>query len=485
VIFRPLNSQSNARRVVFITDTNTSLIELCTEDGGTQRFSPLNNADDALLKIRKCAIYSLVKPKQLIMLGGCNQWKVVKYHGRVQRLIYRDTVSVYPWSTFGPSPSDLLPLFDSLRELGVNPASLSTMARNSWLRLLRSPVWTKEWGIERVGRKAFIGGRKEALNAPANYEGAHYLDLPAAYLSAMGDPLPLHIRETRDAVWCDEGITEAIVEIPQSSWNPLPIRLGSGKRNADFQVYGWGRTRGIFVISELRNAVENHGIRAELIRVWRGAKFKPIFEDWLPWALELRQLSGTAGLAAKMMTTRLWSLFAINQSRHGREVLSFLDPAGREKVYTPIPIQHSRAGGDATTFLAAIIASRVRVRLLQELIPNGAVYVDTDGGITPREIEVSGWRETRIMDRVEIKGAQAFRWFCPECAETHLPWHYSIAGIPSDSPFCPALFEYARADQLWDTGPFAITLPAGEIEEVKGWAKTQQPEVAPLAEEAL
>src|SRR6266508_350709 len=205
MIFRPISRQEKPREIVFITDANGSGLELTFRDGGTCFFRTIDTADSALLGLRRKAVYSLVKPKQLIMLGGCHRWKVIKYHGRVQRRIYRDHTSIYPWSTFGPDPQALLPLFEGLSELGVNPTSLSTMARNSWLRLLLSPVWTKEWGVDHVGRRAFTGGRKEAVDAPANYVGAHYLDLPAAYLSAMADPLPLHIRESKDRIWCDEG----------------------------------------------------------------------------------------------------------------------------------------------------------------------------------------------------------------------------------------------------------------------------------------
>lgn len=488
MIYRPIAPQQRAREIAFIIDANSRHLEVAFRDGGSVRYLNLDDADRALLGLKRYALYSLIKPTHLYRLGGCNRWKIYKYHGRIQRLVYRDHTTIYPFKAFGPDPQHLLPLFDALRDSGINPSSLSTMARNSWLRHLRSPIWTKEWGLENAGRKAFIGGRKETVSAPASYVGAHYLDLPAAYLGAMADPIPLHLRETSDATWTDEGIAEAIVEIPRSAtgWQPLPIRVGSGrKRNADFSVYGWGRTRGFFVISELRNAVENHGVSVELVRVWKGSKFKEPFADWLPWAYDLRSLPGASGLAAKMITTRLWSLFSTNSGKYKREVVTFNDPKGKEKVYTTVPAIRSRSGGDSTTFLSAIIASRVRVRLLQELIPKGAVYVDTDGGITPREITVPGWRETRIMDRVEIRGAQAFRWECPNCGEGHLPWHYSIAGIPSDSPFCPVFFEHSQPDKIWDMGPGALALPASEIGEARRKAQTQELEPAPLSDEAI
>lgn len=485
--FRPIERQKRPREIAFIIDANTSHLEVAYRDGGTRRYNDFKNAEAALLGLRKYAVYSLVKPSQLVHFGGHDKWEVHQYHARSQRLIYRKHTTIYPLSSFGPDPQHLLPLFDAFADLGVNPSSLSTMAKNSWLRHLRKAIRVLEWRDDGAGRKAFMGGRKEALRAPANYVGAHYLDLSAAYLRAMEAPLPLHLHETQDAVWTEEGIAEAIIDIPRSptGWQPLPIRLGTGRRHkADFSVYGWGKTRGFFVISELRNAMENHGVSVELLRVWRGYSFRTPFADWLPWAYDLRSLPGTSGGLAKAITTRLWSRFAFNPGKHNAQVLTFADPRGKDKVYTPKPVP-KYSGGAKTTFLSAIIASRVRVRLLQELIPRGAVYVDTDGGIVPREITVAGWRETRIMDRLEIRAPQAFRWECPDCGEDHLPWHYSVAGIPSGSPLIPAFFEHAKPDTLWDMGPGSLALPASEIGEARKRAETQALEPAPLEGESL
>jgi len=481
VILHPLERQQHPREVMFIIDANTNLLEVCTEGGWSVRRS--GSASERLLfDQEECAVYSLVPPKQLVMFQGHHNWKVMKYHGRVQRLIYKDSVSIYSWATFGPDPQQLLPLFDAFSELGVNPTSLSTMARNSWLRTLPRKLWLKEWSSEDIGKAAFIGGRKEAAAAPANYVGAKYLDLPAAYLQAMAAPVPTHIRETEPR-WCDSGFAQATIEIlPGLAWNPLPIRLGTGKRGTDFQVYGWGKGHGIWEINELRNAVDEFGAKVELQRVWRGYRESELFSSWLPWAHDLRGLSDAAGIAAKALTTRLWSLFAMNGTRHGREVLSFADKEGKEKVRTPIPMSFQRG---QIPFVSAIVSSRVRVRLLNELLGEGAVYCDTDGGIVPDTVDVAGWKTDRVMDRVEIKAAQAFRWYCPGCAENHIPWHYSIAGFPQDSPYREQLFEYANASQTWDIGPYSMTLPAGEIREVRSRFQTSTATEAPYEEDSL
>src|SRR5215213_3047121 len=193
--YEPWTPQRPMKPFVFITDANTSTLEI-SDESGCKRYHTVEAAESRLALLRnKAVIYSLVKAKQLILFGGATNWKVIQYHGRNQRLIYKGVVSIHSWSSFGPDPQALLPFFDALRELKVGPASLSTMATNSWRRTLTRGYNIIEWGRPpKVGRSAFFGGRKEALDAPAVYSGARYLDLPAAYLQGMRDPIPMHLQ---------------------------------------------------------------------------------------------------------------------------------------------------------------------------------------------------------------------------------------------------------------------------------------------------
>ena len=488
MIFHPLPPQSKPREIIFITEANTDILEICTDHGWTNRRSG-EESEVLMFSLEDSAVYSLVQPKQLITFQGCHNWQVVKYHSRVQRLIYKNAVSIYPWSTFGSDPQELMPFFDALRDLSVAPASLSTMARNSWLRLLKEPAWIKEWGNHDAGRLAFIGGRKEAIQAPANYVGAHYLDLSAAYLQAMEGPVSTHLRQVDIGQrWPENGIAGAVVNIPsldRGQWGPLPLRIGRGKRGTDFQVYGWGTYSNYWTIPELRNAAKKHGVSVESQQIWKGVREQAIFATWLPWAYDLRELPGASKLAAKMLTTRLWSLFAINTDKHSREIITFGDAKGIERFYTATPIPGGKRFTQQTSFISSIISSRVRIRLLEELLPNGAIYCDTDGGIVPREVNVPGWRQTKVMDRVEVKGAQAYRWHCPDCSVQHHPWHYSIAGMPPDSPLCADLFAYSKPNDLWSFGPYSLTVPAGEINETLQRVKTATVHDAPLEGESL
>lgn len=476
--FEPWIPQREPKPFMFITDANGATLELCDQEGGTRRYG-VENGSRALLKLgHGTVLYSLIKPKQLILFAGAQNWKVIQYHERTQRMIFQDTTPVHAFSSFGPNPMALLPFFDALAELGIGPASLSTMASNSWLRLLPRRYSFIEWGKgPKIGRLAFHGGRKEALQPlPATYSGAKYLDLPAAYLQAMSSPIPVFLSERGELKWFDEGICEADVRIPHQSWNPLPYRLGRGQRGIDLQIFPYGTARGYFVTSELRNAVTNHGVDAKLLRVWRGYPIREPFSAWLPWAYDLRKLEGMAGLAAKQMTARLWSLFARNPAQYKRLEISFEDRKGTRKIITELP-SSSNSSLDGTVFVSAIIASRVRVRLLEELIPAGAVHVDTDGGIVPSTAHVPGWAEKRRMDAVEIHSSQAYRWQCPDCPSCRgrhrtSPWHYSVSGMPADSPYLPTIFERMPANQLLRMKSHAaIAIPTQTVEEAKSWLR--------------
>jgi hypothetical protein len=476
---------------VFITDANASLLEISDEQG-TKRYRTVKGAVSRLERLHnKAVIYALIPAKQLILFGGAQNWKIVKYHGRVVRMEYDNRFRFHSWPAFGPDPQELVPFFDAITKLGIGPASMSTMAMNSWLIDLpvgapRGSLNIVEWGSgPKIGRSAFMGGRKEALQpVPATYSGCKYLDLPAAYLAAMSDPIPMYLRETTEPRWVDEGICQAVVAIPQQSWNPLPFRIARGQRDIDLEVYAHGNARGIFVVSELRNAIKHHGVTAELERVWKGYIPKTPFSNWLPWAMELRKLPGASGLAAKQMTTRLWSLFGQNPARHNKIEITFEDKKGIRKNIVQVSSRtNPRIEGSA--FFSAIIASRVRQRLLNELIPHGAVQVDTDGGIVPSTVVVPGWATKKYMDRVEIRSSQAYRWQCPDCPSCPgrhptSPWHYSIAGFRSNDPVVPDMFERVDSKRLlkarWQG---AIAIPAQTISEARRYIRDEDIEAVP------
>ena len=483
MIFRPIEPRTARRRIVFVTDAGPELLETTTEHGAVTRRTSRLSVELLLHACDDAAIYTLVKPKQLASCLGYDNWTIIKYHNRVVRLIFRNAISIYPFSTFGPDWQALMPFFDALRELGVQPSSMSTMVANTWLRLLPEPVWLCDWGNSDMGRRALHGGRKEARIAPASFSGVEYLDMRAAYLHAMREPIPTHLRQ-HEPIDGHEGIIAGSVRVPELPWGPLPFLLHAGKRRTSFYQYGHGRGTGIWPVSELELAISQGAEVPEVRGSWVGYRPKPIFGAWLPWALALRTLSGPAGLAAKMLTTRLWSLFAVNPASK-RQVVTFTDRKGLDRHVIESTGHGSRFA--SVPFVAAIIASRVRQRLYRELLTHpSSVYCDTDGGIVTPGLSLSGW-SARDMVSVEIKAAQAYRWECAECGEIggHPRWHYSVAGFPSDSPLVEGLFRYAKPGQLWDLGPSSLTLPAGPLDAREEIMRNVTVLPAPLEEESL
>ena len=477
--YRPLNRPKQYRPVAFITDANRDSVAIATEMG-ERRYQGKLEAFMGLYQYIDYAIYSLVKPKQLMECCGFNRWQVLKFHGKIVNLMFDGRIKVYPLSIYHATPAEIAPFFATMWELGVNAASFSTMALNLWRRTLVKDVWIKEWSDKKIGRASFIGGRKEAKSAPCTLNGAMYLDLPAAYLQGMALPLPCWLREDK-VDWYDSGIALATVRIPNPIdpeiwWGPLPSRIGK-TRKSNLVTFGWGTDKGFWTLDELRLA-KAQGVNISLERVWRGYGERELFREWLELAYGLRRLDGGAGKVAKHVTTRLWGLFGINPE-HKKELVSFKDAAGTERNITELEIRNP--AGESSTFISSIVASRVRIRAATELLSfRGVKYFDTDGGIVPLGTTISGWRPKWFGELAEIRSAQAYRYRCSKCGIIggHPDWHYSIAGIPGDSRLCPSLFDYLGPTRIFDVSYQSLTMPAGEINELR--RKHPEPEWSPL-----
>jgi hypothetical protein len=128
--------------------------------------------------------------------------------------------------------------------------------------------------------------------------------------------------------------------------------------------------------------------------------------------------------------------------------------------------------------------------VLEELLPHGAVHVDTDGGIVPSTINVSGWIEKHRMDAVEIRSPQAYRWQCPDCPNCQGrhpadPWHYKVSGVRINDPLLPMLFEHHPENQLLRVrSPGAIAIPAQSLQDAKRWVAAADVE-ADIPDETL
>lgn len=469
--FKPIAPAKERRPIAFITSANRDSITFETE-AGEERCQGKTQAIMGLWRHIDHAIYSLVKPSELVECCGYTRWQIVKLRDRMVRLLFDGRITIYPLDISGSSPSELSVFFDRCWWYGVNASSFSTMAMRLWQRSLYKKANIKEWpgSEQKVGRISFKGGRKEAKGVPTALSGPAYLDLPAAYLQAMSEPLPQWIREAK-ADWYDSGIALATVTIPPPDnpdlwWGPLPCRIGK-YRKTDLTTFGWGKDRGFWTLDELRQAKAN-GAGIELERVWKGYREERIFQQWLDIAYELRSLPGGAGRLAKHVTTRLWSLFGMNPD-HVKILVSFTDDKNI-RTQKSIPLKNSVRAGEHTTFLSSMIASRVRVRAAQEILSHpGCVYFDTDGGIVPIGTTIPGWEPKWKAELVEIRSSQGYRYRCSECGVNggHPEWHYSLAGVKRDYKDKEGMFKFLSPDRILGFSYQSVCLPAGNIEEMR------------------
>jgi hypothetical protein len=472
--YYPIERPKTRRPVAFITSANRDSITFTTDlDDG--QYHGNRQAIMGLWRHVDHAVYSFVKPNDLIECCGLPRWQIVRTRDKINRLIFDGKITIYPLDIQRSSPEEVALFFDRCWEYGVNAGGPATMAMKLWQRSLYKETWIHEWSYNdkpRIGRMAFIGGRKEARNAPSRISGATYLDLPAAYLQAMKDSLPQWLNPESKVDWYDSGIALATVTIPSPDntglwWGPLPSRIGKA-RNADLTTFGWGQDRGFWTLDELRQAKAN-GVEVKLERVWKGYSEARIFQTWLDIAYDLRNLPGGAGKLAKQITNRLWSYFGMNPTNE-KVVISYSSNNRQSRIIRPV----NRGGkrDENTTFLSAMIASRVRVRAAQEMLSQpGCVYFDTDGGIVPSGTVVPGWNSKWEAEEVEIATSQAYRYRCSECGVSggHPEWHTSVAGVQRGSKLAEDMFEwlFRNPDKVFDVTHQSLALPAGDIQTIR------------------
>jgi hypothetical protein len=328
-----------------------------------------------------------------------------------------------------------------LRDCGVAPSGLSTMAWALWQRSLSAPlVITSHPG---VGRAAFYGGRQGlSAKGAGRYKHMASVDITAAYATSMA-ARPYALRLTR----CDvsttldpttAGVAEATVEVSTDMpFAPLPFRLGP-----EMITFPTGRVQGVWPWVELA-AARALGCDVKVTRSWAPMVEAEPFGRWWEWGQVGRQLGGGAGRLAKAILNSTWGMFAMVGD--DRSVVRWTDDIGDRSVTValkPLVQMPQRR----TAHVAAETAARVRSRVLTEaLYGAGAapVHIDTDGMIvrgssplpSPNGDAPGEWRIKKRMRVVEIRAPQCYRDqcspVCPTCRGGD--WHYTTAGMGDEA----------------------------------------------------
>lgn len=318
-----------------------------------------------------------------------------------------------------------------------------------------------------VGRKGYAGGRKAAPN-PGIFRDVLYVDLRAAYPAAMiSEPFAsrLELAPSKSLDW-PIGLALASVHVPDSldAWPPL----------AELRTYGhaWrtGEFRGWWTLRELR-AARDLGVDITPEIVLRGSSDIRPFDSWWSMIGPGRELPGGAGRWMKAISNALHGTFVLDQPV---KVVRF--PTGA--LTAPELIRVRRPPPLGAAHLGTEICSRVRVRMLRELIPSRPIYLDTDGGIIlsgspipePTGPNVGEWSVRERIERLDLRGNQAYafrRWG----SETE---EIVLAGIPKAS----------RVDLDRHAGDVMADIAAGwrpKIRPAEPWVFDENGEPVPLS----
>lgn len=434
-------------------------------------------------RLADASVYSTVPLAALQARTGYG-WTVRTRRGR-QLDIERNGVTVRPVVHPGVTSDHVLQLLAYLRERGVGPASLTTMARNTWRATLEATVSVHEMmgGKTKIqiGRGALVGGRKQAMSLPLRLTNVDMADIPAAYPAAMLAPLPTAIQESPQPEWHEQGFGFAQVTIAPCRWGPLPVPMVRDDDGVTVITYPTsGTVIGLWSFEELRLA-RDLGCAIELRRTWRPNHARDLFGDWWrEFGHPLRALSPLG----KVLVNRLWSAFATDSTV---PIQAQLRNSERDVIDLPQECKPTTFGDD-TAFLSSLISARVRVRLYREgLALDGSAYCDTDSVLVPKGVCPDGWVAKKLMRSVVVKGAQAYRWECNDCdvrewrggawridSRDHLDGHYVMAGYSGDS--ATFAFDHLHSGDLtlddgYDLGTASMPL-GGAPEELARMAKS-------------
>ena len=407
----------------------------------------------AELAERKAVCYVEAGLTTLKHTTGATSWTCHTWRDRGTRMVHEPTGATFT-SLRGALEDDrsleqvwddLTRVLSWLREYGVPPGSISSMAWNLWRASLSRRI---AFGFDPdVSRAAFYGGRQEVHNnldihgRPRVLQNMVAADIRAAYPTSMASrPYGISLRSVSPESRLDPataGLAEASVDVPQDMpFAPLPVRL-----TPDVICFQTGRIRGTWAWCELA-AAQDLGCTVTVHRSWAPRAEVDLFGPWWQIAQAGRTL-GTPGSEelAKAVCNSLWGQFAMNGEHRG--TLQWIDDKGERPFAVdeaPRDMPHRWA-----THIAAETTARVRTRLLTEGLYGDRYYpvhADTDGMIvrasrpvpTPSGDVPGHWRIKAAMRKVDIRAPQLYRWTCGKgCGVTHRKWHYVAAGVTPGS----------------------------------------------------
>jgi DNA polymerase type B, organellar and viral len=368
---------------------------------------------------------------------GAEQWTAKTWRGRATSMALdgsKFTATSLRGSLEGSTDpyTDLVRAIDWLRDQGVRPASISSMAWALWRTTLTAPLVIA--AAPALGRSALYGGRQEVRH-PREYQHMQSADIVAAYPTSMAArPFATRLRRVDPTTRLDPdmaGVAEATVWVPHdAAYPPLPVRLAPDVIQWQRGIV-WGR----WAWCELA-AAQALGFTVRIEESWAPAETRDLFGAWWVLIAKGRDIGGNSARLVKMVANSLWGLFGMRGDDRG--LVRWTDSETSHTVEDAVrKLPHS-----GTAHVAAEVSARVRARMLSEGLYGGRfhpVHVDTDGIIIRRSAEIptptgdgpGQWRRKATMRVVDIRAPQVYRYQCGlGCGVRHAPWHYVCSGVP-------------------------------------------------------
>ncbi len=411
--FEPLPENRRPPQPLAVVASGLGSIMVADETG---RHTADNVADsvELLQRYRRHRVFTVGKPRDLVAHLGGEHFTGTRTSGGGTPKVKLDNGPTISGAYRDPlqglnareAYEELSGLAEWLAERRIHLGSRGHTAFQGWRGTLEAPITIKN----PVGGKHLMGGRKGAPYI-GTFGECYYVDIRAAYLSAMAGLFPTQLQmDPSKSLDHPIGAALARVEVPESAgvWTPLaePTKIGPEWRT--------GEMRGWWTLGELRNAAD-HGVRIIAIEaVMAGKRYRNIFGRWLDEiAMPMRALPGRQGRLGKTITGALWGMFSMS---HPSKSVRYEPGHG-----FPPRVSVSRRVGTPPTdgaMWSAEIASRVRVRIMNELVPSEPIYIDTDGGViragsklpSPIGDSIGEWAIKERMRTFTARGIGAYKW---------------------------------------------------------------------------
>lgn len=418
--FHPLPVKRPDHRPVGIVVAGGAGLQIWTDAGPEIAHDP-ESARTMLASYARHTLYAVSSWKSIRMTTGHEGWRMFQWSRggivwiELDGTRIRSSRGVFDGMHAADAIAVLLDIEQDADTYQVRMGSWSSMAQQLWRATLPHPI---AFAGREIARNGLYGGRKGCLDwaRGATIQDAIEVDLTGAYPSALWrEPFPVRMLRSRRAHIESEGVSRAIVTIPDSPWPVLPERLRS-----DLVRWEGGRTvEGWWPNRELRMLLDAGGT-VDVRETWEGHRMIEPFAEWGSIVHMLRELPGVRGRWWKGVSNTLWGTFAMSQA--GGRIVT-LDADGLPA--SAVPADRRRPPPPSAAYVATLTGARVRERLTRDALGTGwserAIYVDTDGailapgsdlppGATDRALP-GEWRVKRRLPRVLIRGPQAWAWW--------------------------------------------------------------------------